>query len=135
MISATNAVATQRPFSVPKASFSDLFGLTQSEATKLFDPAFTACLGKAHEDFNAAASGNDPVHSKLEAMVADGGTTNWRGECYDLTIVLHAETFRTGNVCYIGTVFGPSLRIRARAEWHAAITRTKLFRPQRESCR
>jgi hypothetical protein len=132
---AASAGAKGRPFKVPTATFQELFGISEIDASGLLGSDLAGCLKLAHADFNAAASGRDPPHSTLESMVADGGTTNWRGKCYDLTILMHGVGFRSGNKCYLGFVFGPHLRIRDRTDWAAPISRTQLVGLQREPCR
>ena len=130
-----SADAMDRPFRVPAATFQEIFGLSESDASKLFDGDLMGCLRSAHEDFNAAASGRDPPHSELVTLAADGGTSNWRGKCYDLTILRHGVEFRSGKKCYIGYVFGPSLFIRDRIDWDAPISRTQLVGVSSEPCR
>ena len=127
--------AGQAPFRVPSATFEELFSVRQDAAVGLFGSELASCLTLAHQDFNAVAGGRDPPNSTLETMVSDGGTTNWRGKCYDITVVLHSVGFRSGSRCFLGFIFGPSLSIRSGQPWRTTVSRTKLVNVSREPCR
>lgn len=134
MATTANASSPYSVHSVPTVTFEELFGMNETAAAGMFQSTTFGCLKHALADFNLAATGNHPKYSKLETSAADGGTTNWRGDCYDLTILMHGVRFKDGKGCYLGFVFGPSLKIRDPDEWPASISRTKLVTVEPEPC-
>ena len=96
------------------ASFHDLFGLEQAEATAALGPELSKCLSEALEDFNLALLGKDPIHSKtdMSSYLLDGGTVVWRSECYTLAVLKSLTSYQLPDGTWLhGHVQGPSLRL------------------------
>ena len=96
-------------------SFSELFGVGESQAVEVFGSDTARCLFNALEDFKLALDGKDPVHSESPSFpqLLDGGTTFWEGSCYKLTVLRRLTTYRLPDGSTInGWVVGPSLQLR-----------------------
>ena len=99
-------------------SFSELFGVGESQAVEVFGSDTALCLSNALEDFNLALDGKSPVHSESPPLpqLLDGGTTFWEGACYKLTVLRRLTTYRLPDGAIIsGWVVGPSLQLRLSA--------------------
>lgn len=122
---AGSAPVAKPPYTVPQATFHELFGVSEAQAPSLYG-AMTDCLVKAHQDFNAAASGRSPPHAKMEGVFSDGGTSLWKGACYEMTIFQSLTSVGYAETCVTGMTIGPSLRLAGHGPrgQAAAITRS-----------
>jgi hypothetical protein len=96
-------------------SFDELFGMDETQAVSVYDTEIARCLSNALEDFNLALSGQNPAHSKNPAFpqLLDGGTTFWKGDCYELTIYKSLTSYRLPDGALVsGFIVGPSLQLR-----------------------
>lgn len=108
-------------------SFADLFGLDLPRAKAELPAKLFNCLAEAHEDFNLALAGKTPSYAKEEGAMSDGGTSNWKGSCYSLTILRQLTTMCFEGRGVSGVIVGPMLRIdRANTNTEVApISRTR----------
>jgi hypothetical protein len=97
------------------ASFSELFGIDQSQAESTFGAHMSQCLADALADFNLALAGETPLHSSTRSLapLSDGGTDTWHGECFELTIYKSLTSYELPDGTWVhGHIRGPSLRLK-----------------------
>ena len=123
---------------VPRpASFEELFGLSQASAKRVLGDDAANCLLEAVDDFNAALAGREALHARPVAYYGDGGTANYRGRCYSLTVRNQIFGFRNGEKCVAAHLAGPVLVLDLKGEWASredTISRTRLIGTDSVKC-
>ena len=80
-------------------NFDELFHMDIDSAKSLFGEVTFLRLQKALDDFNAALSGKPPLHAQVDTDVplpTDGGTTFYKGNSHNLTIVKSLDGIMRG---------------------------------------
>ncbi|NUO76681.1 MAG: hypothetical protein HOQ32_11800 [Lysobacter sp.] len=96
--------ACAQPALAPVASSGPFVGVDLSQLPE----RDRAIIREASEDFQAVVRGDKPVHAKFDeqaALPSDGGTTFYKGNGYDLTILVSMSGFGQ----FRGTAYGPIL--------------------------
>jgi hypothetical protein len=124
------ASAANAELQIQPATFQELFGIKESDASTVFGPDGARCLTDALDDFNRVLADQQPIHAKTGdfSTLTDGGTAFWRHACYDLTIHKSLTSFQLNDGTWIhGHVVGPSLKLKlGPAESHRSpISRTR----------
>ncbi len=134
VLQASSALADD--FSRP-ATFRELFGVDEVQAETMFGAELSRCLSGAWEDFNLALASKQPINSKtdMSSFLTDGGTVNWRGACFDLTILKGLTSYELPDGSWVhGYVQGPSLRLKlgGKTAQNSGISRTRFVLLQKE---
>jgi hypothetical protein len=113
----TASLVTMAAFANPQAAlptFFELFGIDETQANAVYGADSARCLLDALEDFNLALAGQKPTHAKSPdfPQLLDGGTTFWKGACYEMTVYKRLTTYRLPDGSLVsGFIAGPSLQL------------------------
>lgn len=128
----SRVVHAQNLASGGSATFVELFGIDEQQASRDLPSSIVQCLRRAHEDFSLALDGKEPKHATSKGAYSDGGTTLWEDPCYTLVILRQLSTVCENGYGIEGAIFGPELRFRpniGRPEL-GAIARTRFVTMQ-----